>query len=436
MRGGYKTVITGFLALYLAGSLGLFAVLFVPTHANTLAVGSTPTFIAVWAVCYAITLILVVCQRTKFDSGDALIFIIPGYFLLSSLWSLNPSKTFTYATVLVLNALFVCVLKRYISPEQFPRFVLKIILSLCVLGTLAAFSGYQNALYIDDHDRQTFIGTEPIRGFFNHKITAGYYAAIAALLAYYMLAGWYRIVAISFLLAFILLTGSVAALGLLFFGCLLIFTIRSFLQARVTPTLFISALFIFTFLAFSVFYIVGEDVLLLLNRDPTLTGRTLLWSWGIDVSLERFWLGWGYLGYNGTEVAYATARYFREFQNYLVPHFHNSYIQFLVEAGWVFGLGFILLYVFAALGWYKLALITGEKSFASILLILLFMMVAALFIHVLGRYNDFSMIVFMYALSCMPSYVHAYQKRQVWPFYKPSPLFSNPRLSNRLLPSP
>ncbi|MFZ8379515.1 hypothetical protein ACO1LW_13610, partial [Staphylococcus aureus] len=63
------------------------------------------------------------------------------------------------------------------------------------------------------------------------------------------------------------------------------------------------------------------DVLDFLGRDVTLTGRTILWNWGIEVWAQRPILGWGYGAYFATPEAAAFAQTIPEFRSWDVPHF-------------------------------------------------------------------------------------------------------------------
>jgi O-antigen ligase len=393
-----------YIFVYLAGSMGLFAVLFVPQNSLTQAVGSSKVFMSFWIAAYCLSLVIVLIDKIKLLKSEIIIFFIPIFYLISTIWSIAPSKTFIYSVILMLNGLFVVIMRRYIKPQELAKTILYIILVMCLCGLIANVLGFESTDYLDIHGRKTILGTDPIRGLFNHKITAGYYAVIGILLSWYLLVGLTRILTIFIFFLFLLLTGSSAGLGLLFLALLAYLIINFSFKSKLSPKYFIALILCIVGLGFLLFMLVGKEVLLMLERDPTMTGRTLLWSWGIDVSIERFFTGWGYLGYNGTPASLFAASRFQEFANYNVPHFHNSYVQYLVEAGWFFGIVFICLYFKATATWYSFALKTNSKECKAILILLLNMIIAGGFIHILGRYNNFSMIIFLYALSY--SFVH------------------------------
>ncbi|MGP1383257.1 MAG: O-antigen ligase family protein [Thainema sp.] len=83
-----------------------------------------------------------------------------------------------------------------------------------------------------------------------------------------------------------------------------------------------------------------EPILVGLGRDPTLTGRTLIWNASLDMLFQdRFWLGYGRDAFWNTnlpvEVGQSVAR------GYVPPHAHNGFIDLMID------LGFIGLFVFA-----------------------------------------------------------------------------------------
>jgi O-antigen ligase len=70
-----------------------------------------------------------------------------------------------------------------------------------------------------------------------------------------------------------------------------------------------------------------------LGKDETLTGRTYLWSYTIDLGWERPWLGHGYdgfwLGWEGPSAAVWAAF------EWLPPHAHNGVIDLWLDLGFV-----------------------------------------------------------------------------------------------------
>lgn len=65
-----------------------------------------------------------------------------------------------------------------------------------------------------------------------------------------------------------------------------------------------------------------NEILILLQRDTTLTGRTEIWAKSIEVGLNRFWFGHGYR-------SFWTGLFFR------YGHGHNSFLDIWLELGLV-----------------------------------------------------------------------------------------------------
>ena len=94
-------------------------------------------------------------------------------------------------------------------------------------------------------------------------------------------------------------------------------------------------------------FVVGnyESLIISAGRDPTLSGRTLIWSALIDKIQERPWLGYGYVGFwaglDG-ESAYIAKAYGT---TYVPPHSHNGFFELILAFGlcgvFFFGLSFL-----------------------------------------------------------------------------------------------
>jgi O-antigen ligase len=214
-----------------------------------------------------------------------------------------------------------------------------------------------------------------------------------------MLRGIERYFSLAILLIFNLSTGSATGVALLFICFFIMVIIKLAKIKRVSPNLLMMFILFILISAVAIFIVYGQQILLLLDRDPTLTGRTLLWEWGINVGLEKPLLGWGYLGYLGTDTAYNVASTYDEFRNYNVPHFHNSFIQIFANGGILY-LAFLLsVIIFTIKFWYAEYLIKDNTvGFAFSTLMILFI-IASVFVYIYSRYNDFSTILVMVCIA-------------------------------------
>ena len=105
-----------------------------------------------------------------------------------------------------------------------------------------------------------------------------------------------------------------------------------------------------------------ESLLLSLGRDPTLRGRTELWTAALDKIAERPWIGYGFQGFwqNGGESMYVWKAV-----QYKPPHAHNGYINITLDLGLIglilFMLGLASVYI-RSIAWLRL-----DKSSAGLL---------------------------------------------------------------------
>lgn len=382
-----------FTKLYLAGSMGMFSVLLNNSDAGVNSPSST--FLISWIVMYGITGILFILHRAKFNSYDLLLLLFISLICFSSAWSTQKYQTATYGICIAANLLFVLTIRKFYTVNELLNSVAGVVIILCVIGLAANYAGYNPTRYIDVHDRLTLLGTEPLRGFFNHKITAGLYSLLAIVICYHMWRGWSRILAIANLVIFMTLTGSSAAIALLALWVVCVAFVDFCVRARLTVGAFYLALIALAGLAVGSSIAFGQEFLLLLDRDPSLTGRTFLWAWGIDVGMQKPFFGWGYAGYLGSEAAQEYARTIASFQTYEVPHFHNSYVQLFVDLGAMGLLLGIAIPLAVISRFYRRALKGRWGISAAAVEMVIILMVAAFFVHVFYKHNDFLAILTM-----------------------------------------
>lgn len=387
-----------FVILYMCASMGAFAVLFVPESSDLSAVGSTPLFMAAWSVLYGGTILMCMHWLPRFKIVY-LISLLPAiYFIFSSIWSLQPSKTVLYSVAFLLNMIFVVFLYANYRMESFFVLFLKSLILMVACSILLSLLGVDSVRYNDVHGRMNFLGYEPVRGLFNHKITAGVYSVLGFVIAVYTLSGMRRISVCLMFAMFILMSGSATALSMLVLSVGIIYFIGVLVRARVSPNIFIVSL-VFTVLVSILMAVHYLPYLLdLLGRDPTLTGRTVLWSWALEVIEDKPFMGWGYLSYNGSNVAGIVSDSYREFENYSVPHFHNSYLQVWVEGGVMLLLPFLFMILIALRNYYS-----GEYygiNFSVLpLAILMVVLVEGVFVNLMFKYNDFNSMLVMLVIT-------------------------------------
>lgn len=260
--------------------MGALAVFLVPVSEHA-SVAETPTSFKIsWLALFGLTVLILSLLRRPFRKSDTLLFIIPWFLMLSTVWSHSRGATLQYSGMLVFNALATLVIVRCIPRRDFPRFAGRVVLIACVIGSSLFLIGFEPAAYIDVHGRKSLLGLNPMRGLFNHKITSGIGGAIGFFLIFYNERGIFRNISLAFLLLYVLSTGSSLAAAMI----VITFAIRGVMlrlnRFRQAGFVYILAMVLLAAFAVVCFKLFGVAVLEALNRDSTLTGRTLLWGWG------------------------------------------------------------------------------------------------------------------------------------------------------------
>lgn len=197
-------------------------------------------------------------------------------------------------------------------------------------------------------------GTYSFVGAFGSKNQLGFYASLGVLLGCYF--------------GLFLTRSRIArllALGVVFLSAALLVMSHSATSMLATPATVALVIAIAGLEAFSpahrkIFFLAGsvlacaavmaalnvgavDMVLGAFGKDTTLTGRTYLWQQGLDASANAPWLGVGYQAYWVQGFSEAE-RLWNEF--YIASrtgfHFHNTYIEALVELGYVGAVAIVL----------------------------------------------------------------------------------------------
>jgi exopolysaccharide production protein ExoQ len=92
-----------------------------------------------------------------------------------------------------------------------------------------------------------------------------------------------------------------------------------------------------------------DSILDFLGKDPTLSGRTLIWPYVIDNISEKPVLGWGFAAFwsplNPASIQIADAIRGDSWYIWLIPQAHNGMLELLLEIGFVGTSFFIFLWI-------------------------------------------------------------------------------------------
>lgn len=323
-----------FYAVYVA--LLMMAPTLVSFPARYLGAPSDSALTWTWLAINAIAVLMVLAAVRAHPAALFVVIAFSAYIMISPSWSVAPQISLQYGSTLV-GVLCVAYL---MSVDMNMRGVLiliaRVTVTLSVIGLILYVLRADVAIYVDAANRSNLLGTSPFKGLFPHKIVAGYYAAtgIVAILATSR-RGLGRVLGIICLLAVVMLSSSSTALVLLPFAVAIYLLTRRALDRGMRTRAWIASLVVTATAGGFLMAWTWSDVLGLLSRDATLTGRTVLWDWGIRTWAERPIFGWGYGAYFETPEAAAVAWSIPEFRSWDVPHFHETYIQAAVDFGLV-----------------------------------------------------------------------------------------------------
>jgi exopolysaccharide production protein ExoQ len=248
--------------------------------------------------------------------------------LVSALWSIEPRLTFTQGTAYFFVVVGAIGLAQTIDRDE----LMDLVSWTCALSAVASLL-WQFVLF----PAPAFNGIEPdFAGIFSQKNVLGLVMAAGVLGALHSVRirekGRLRyicMIALCTVVAHLSRSStSVVAIGTLL--CLDLLGRLYFKGGAARATSIF--LFIGFFLAV-VFFSLNEDLILeFLGKDPTMTGRTIMWSFVIDNIYEKPLLGWGYpaVFWSGGNPA---AAQIAQVMNWTSPNAHNGLLELLLDIG-------------------------------------------------------------------------------------------------------
>lgn len=299
---------------------------------------------------------------TKNFAATVLVFALAGFALLSSVWSINPAATLRGGLQYGSTILCAVVAARIAGPRGL------------VVGALVACNAvllYSTMFGYYDYD--VIDGSYAFEGAFSSKNQLGFFASLAILFGLMAVfsrgAGvWIKGLAVgTVLFGAVLLKLCQSATSIATVGVTGGVVVGLFVARRISPTprsiiVLLGMAFVAVLAVAAVQVGAFESFLGAFGKDSTLTGRTYLWSVGIETAREQPFVGLGYLafwtqGYGPAEVLW---------EDFYIPartgfHFHNSYIEAAVGLGLV-GLGLL---VATLLGFFAVSLgavVAGSMS--------------------------------------------------------------------------
>lgn len=358
--------------------------------------GGKTLFFASWALLYAASFITFLSLGKKRESQNLVILGLIGVGLAVAVFSsVEPRTSIIYSVALFCNILVAYQVSCEYSIHEICVILARIFLALCVLGLLAYYIRYSGVYYLDAHRRPNYLGGAPYRGFTAHKIIAGLYGSIGAVAVMAAYRGLVRLLGVVAFGLSVALAGS--AIGALLFASA--FPVFAAIKAAGAGRLRLSvaATYIFA-VSLPVLYFSFKNIdqlVGILGRDPTFTGRTTLWRLGYEAWLQRPILGWGFNAYLNSDAGDVANWTLNKFSDWDIPHFHESYIQTAVDFGIVglFALTAIIFYVLKNSYQYAVSTDLDSGTFAFTVTIILSMAGFVMFIFL--NYNHLATFILL-----------------------------------------
>jgi exopolysaccharide production protein ExoQ len=392
------------LFIFLAIALGTNGIFFFFASAERANPGDLPMttagkyvgYVAIWIGLWIWTAVFEVLRLYRQGLDWSLIAAAPVFLLvlLSSVWSISPSTTLYFGTMLIANILVAHAMATMAHPGLFMRIL---------LWTLGLFLAFSFVLLMVNPDLAAatrygggwLTGVE-FNGIFAHKSAAGYHFGLLLIAVVLGFSQRRRprlelaIGAATMIALFMTNSATGFAGGVLISLCIFAERLLRLKQPVVTVAVAVACIFI---AAAGPFIDIGNYAGLV-GRDSGLTGRSQIWQAGVAAFLERPILGHGYYGlfYPGDFAPvwkiWNLDPYFK------TPHLHNTVLDLAASFG-IVGLavyGYTLWVAFSVI-WNKTLTIATRKNLVAALSM---MMLSSAFDYTIMFHNSFGTIILFY----------------------------------------
>jgi exopolysaccharide production protein ExoQ len=398
-----------FLVAVLLLSTGAFAPLWTDTSAHDVAIDGAPVLQMLWAVLYAITIVLLIPHArsvANMIAGNKSLTLLLFLCLLSAAWSDNPAVTLR-KSIAILGTTCVGLLLAVKFDLRGQLRLLAMTLGIVALASLLA------ALFFPGHFPTTEIAPAAWNGIFSHKNLLGRSMSLGAVaflclprrsLAQYLLSVSGTVLCLALLAASHSQTALVVFVAMAFLMLLTHLLRMEWRQSLGTTlvALVVSAPIFWIALSHS------SSLVALLGRDPSFTGRTRIWQVASISFFQRPWLGYGYGAFwwvsNQSRQALALI-------GYPTPHAHNGFLDLGLQLGAIGIAAFTFAWMLAIFGAVRHLRRDGEREARWPLLCLLFTVLYSITESSLLAPNSLLWILFVAA--CASIVRQHYVKQQV-----------------------
>ncbi|WP_170990149.1 O-antigen ligase family protein [Aquamicrobium sp. LC103] len=253
----------------------------------------------------------------------------------SAFWSIGSSSTLFYATVLSNQVIAAYLLAQYLTPKQFLRLFFFVAAIITVSSFVLLFIAPE--LVAQERYGGGWLGDYEYTGVMSSKNLGSYVFVAALLLAWHgrlIDVGWsWRLIVGVLALCSIALSSSATAL----LAAVFLIGLSTFIRLiRPQPFgLFFAVYLALLTIVVTVPFIDIGNLLGVIGRDATFTGRTELWALAFEAIADRPVLGHGYYGFFDTNPFSPVWNFWEHFLYFLTDTFHNSAIDTTVSLGFV-----------------------------------------------------------------------------------------------------
>ncbi|WP_255568062.1 O-antigen ligase [Brevundimonas sp. PAMC22021] len=294
----------------------------------------TPILRLTWLPVYALTAGLAAFRFERIIKAWPA-WLMAGVLLVlafaSKYWSIDPEVTQRRVIAMAINAVFALYLGAAFRGAALPRLLMHTCLVMAVGSLIMVFAYPQIGVHQADNAGMW-------RGLWYEKNQMGLVMVVGAASAAACLAvgdrrPWTALATFGLCSLLVLASQSKTSLLCLLLGAGFIGGVWSLRRGGAVMT--VAGLWGGVLLAGGaawLWFVDSAAVLTALGKDPSLTGRTLIWESLMRRVAERPWTGYGFSAFWGRDSV--PAAFVRQETSWPVPSAHNGWIDLLVQLGW------------------------------------------------------------------------------------------------------
>lgn len=263
--------------------------------------------------------------------ANPLVWLLVGWALASTMWSIDPRLTVRRAGALALTVFYGLALAYRYDPRVVLRWIV-LSLGLTVVASLVV------AVWVPQWGLMDLYPYEGAwQGVFVHKNALGRWSGLALLGSLSLLVGcrggWRLLgLGLSALSATTLVgSQSIAALVATIPAASIVAIGAVWRTLRGVRVILVVEAFILAIAGGVLVIVFGDAILAYFNRDTTLTGRTVLWGSLVPLLEQRWLFGYGYGAFWSGQMEASTVVWSR--LGWMAPHAHNFYLDSVLDFG-------------------------------------------------------------------------------------------------------